>query len=55
MSDGDLTIVIKVKQGPDAKFAEVTYDKPKGMKLAEVVGWLEQAKMDIMMSSLMKD
>lgn len=44
---GDLKIEIFVKESPDGRFTEVNIHKPPGMNMAEVIGWIEQAKLDV--------
>lgn len=51
----DLKIEIFVRQGETGEYAEVTVTKPRGMKLAEVIGWIEQAKIDLIIDGTVKE
>ncbi len=55
MSGHDLTITINVKQGPSARYADIEVDKPVGMNMSEVIGWIEQAKMDLILGGIIRE
>lgn len=51
MKEGDLTVTIYIKKGPNGKYAEVDVKKPDGMSIQEVCGWIDQAKLDLQLNS----